>query len=130
MKFKKLSSLLFAFVFAFAFLVAGCSNGSDDNSSAEEQSGTITLSAEATSATVGDVVSLSVSFRYTKEDILESKLFGDGEKNEIINSELGDYLAIAKTNKTLLYEGDEVLESHHAGYTDDEIFVPLIIIEK
>ena len=74
--------------------------------------------------------SLSVSFRYTKEDILESKLFGDGEKNEIINSELGDYLAIAKTNKTLLYEGDEVLESHHAGYTDDEIFVPLIIIEK
>ena len=62
MKFKKLSSLLFAFVFAFAFLVAGCSNGSDDNSSAEEQSGTITLSAEATSATVGDVVSLSVSF--------------------------------------------------------------------
>lgn len=62
MKFKKLSSLLFAFVFAFAFLVAGCSNGSDDSNSAEEQSGTITLSAEATSATVGDVVSLSVSF--------------------------------------------------------------------
>ena len=62
MKFKKLSSLLFAFVFAFAFLVAGCSNGSDDGNSAEEQSGTITLSAEATSATVGDVVSLSVSF--------------------------------------------------------------------
>lgn len=56
MKFKKLSSLLFAFVFAFAFLVAGCSNGSDDSNSAEEQSGTITLSAEATSATVGDVV--------------------------------------------------------------------------
>ena len=62
MKFKKLSSLVFAFVFAFAFLVASCSNGSDDNSSAEEQSCTITLSAEATSATVGDVVSLSVSF--------------------------------------------------------------------
>lgn len=62
MKFKKLSSLVFAFVFAFAFLVASCSNGSDDNSSTEEQSGSITLSAEATSATVGDVVSLSVSF--------------------------------------------------------------------
>lgn len=62
MKFKKLSSLLFAFVFAFAFLVVSCSNGSDDSNSAEEQSGTITLSAEATSATVGDVVSLSVSF--------------------------------------------------------------------
>ena len=62
MKFKKLSSLFFTFVFAFAFLVASCSNGSDGNSSAEGQSCTITLSAEATSATVGDVVSLSVSF--------------------------------------------------------------------
>lgn len=57
MKFKKLSSLLFAFVFAFAFLVISCSNDST-----EEQSSTIMLSAEATSATVGDVVSLSVSF--------------------------------------------------------------------
>lgn len=55
MKFKKLSSLLFAF--AFAFLVISCSNDST-----EEQSSTIMLSAEATSATVGDVVSLSVSF--------------------------------------------------------------------
>lgn len=62
MKFKKLSSLLFAFVFAFAFLVASCSNSSDDSNSAEEQSGAITLSAESTSATVGDVVSLAVSF--------------------------------------------------------------------
>lgn len=55
MKFKKLSSLLFAF--AFAFLVISCSNDST-----EEQSSTIMLSAKATSATVGDVVSLSVSF--------------------------------------------------------------------
>ena len=62
MKFKKLSSLLFAFVFAFAFLVASCSNSSDDNSFTEEQSCAITLSAEATSATVGDEVSLAVSF--------------------------------------------------------------------
>ena len=57
MKFKKLSSLLFVFVFAFAFLVASCNNGSDDSNSSA-----ITLSAEAMSATVGDVVSLSVSF--------------------------------------------------------------------
>lgn len=57
MKFKKLSSLLFVFVFAFAFLVASCNNGSDDSNSSA-----ITHSAEAMSATVGDVVSLSVSF--------------------------------------------------------------------
>ena len=67
---------------------------------------------------------------FIKEDVLDSNLFGDGEKNELIDSELGDYIAIAKTNKTLIYEGDEVLYSHHAGYTDDEIYVPLIIVDK
>ena len=67
---------------------------------------------------------------YTKNDVLNSGLFGDGEKNELIDSELGDYIAIAKTNKALIYDGDEVLYSHHAGYTDDEIYVPLIIIDN
>ena len=66
---------------------------------------------------------------YSKEDVIESKLFGDGKENKIFRDSLGDYLAIAKTNKALLYYGDEVLKSQHAGYTDDEIFVPLIVIE-
>jgi len=66
---------------------------------------------------------------YSKEDVIESKLFGDGKENKIFRDVLGDYLAIAKTNKALLYYGDEVLKSQHAGYTDDEIFVPLIVIE-
>ena len=67
---------------------------------------------------------------YTKEDVLNSGLFGDGEKNELIDSELGDFLSIAKSNKTLIYEGDDVLYSHHAGYTEDEIYVPLIIVDR
>ena len=66
---------------------------------------------------------------YNKEDVINSKLFGDGEENEIFRDSLGDYLAIAKTDKTLLYIGSEVLKSQHAGYTDDEIYVPLIIID-
>lgn len=65
---------------------------------------------------------------HTKKDIIESKLFGEGEENKIFRDILGDYLAIAKTNKTLLYGTFEKLKSHHAGYTDDEIYVPLIII--
>ena len=65
---------------------------------------------------------------YDKEDIIISKLFGDGEENEIFRDSLGDYLAIAKTDKTILYIGSEVLKSQHAGYTDDEIYVPLIVI--
>ena len=66
---------------------------------------------------------------YSKEDIIESKLFGDGIENEIFRDALGDYLAIGKTNKTLLYTGSNVLKSQHAGYTDDEILVPLIVIK-
>ena len=66
---------------------------------------------------------------YPKDEVIESKLFGDGEENEIFRDALGDYLAIAKSNKTLLYTGSEVLVSQHAGYTDDEIYVPLIVIK-
>ena len=65
---------------------------------------------------------------YTKEDVISSNLFGDGMENEVFRDILGDYLAIAKTNKTLLYGGSEALKSQHAGYTDDEIYVPLIVI--
>ena len=67
---------------------------------------------------------------YDKEDIINSKLFGDGIENEIFRDSLGDYLAIAITDKTLIYIGSERLKSHHAGYTDEEIFVPLIVVDK
>ena len=66
---------------------------------------------------------------YSMEDVIKSKLFGDGKENEIFKDALGDYLAIGKTNKTLLYTGSGELKSHHAGYTDDEILVPLIVIK-
>ena len=66
---------------------------------------------------------------YSKEDVIESKLFGDGEENEIFRDTLGDYLAIGKTDKTLLYNGHIESKSEHAGYTDDEILIPLIVVE-
>lgn len=66
---------------------------------------------------------------YSMEDVIDSKLFGDGKENPIFRDSLGDFLAIGKTNKTLLYTGSEVLQSQHAGYTDDEIYVPLIVID-
>ena len=96
MKFKKLSSLLFAFVFAFAFLVAGCSNGSDDSNSAEEQSGTITLSAEATSATVGDVVSLSVSFSGWSENPTAVDVYSNPQRTALCNCGQNKYCGKAE----------------------------------
>ena len=67
---------------------------------------------------------------YNKSEILESKIFGDGIPNELFDAAIGDFIAIANSNKCLLTDGDEVLFSHHAGYTDDEVFVPLIIVDK
>ena len=67
---------------------------------------------------------------YTKEDVIASGLFGDGEPNELFEDALGDFIAITSTAKDLVYDGDDVLYSHHAGYSDDEIYVPLIKVIK
>lgn len=67
---------------------------------------------------------------HTKEDIINSKLFGDGIENEIFQDAIGDFIAIAKTDKCLLSDGDMELVSQHAGYTDDEIYIPLILKRK
>lgn len=67
---------------------------------------------------------------FSMDDVIKSKLFGDGDENEIFRDELGDFLAIAKSDKALISNGDEPLVSHHAGYTEDEILIPLIVINK
>ena len=67
---------------------------------------------------------------YSINDVIESKLFGDGEENPIYRDILGDYLAIAKSNRDFIYGGSTPLLSQHAGYTDDEIYVPLVLIKK
>ena len=67
---------------------------------------------------------------YDKSDVINSQLFGDGKPNLLFNSAIGDFIAIAEnSNKCLISEGDTVLFSHHAGYTEEEIFVPLIVID-
>lgn len=65
---------------------------------------------------------------YPINEVIEAYLFGDGEENSIYRDLLGDFLAIAKTEKTIIY-GNEEFVSHHAGYTDDEIMVPLILVK-
>ncbi len=68
---------------------------------------------------------------YSKLEIIENHLFGDGQENELFREAIGDFIAIAEnSNKCIITEGDEVLRSQHAGYSDDEIYVPLIIIDK
>ncbi len=68
---------------------------------------------------------------YSQSEILEAHLFGEGEENELFKSAIGDFLAIAEdSNKCIITEGDKVVKSQHAGYSEDEIYVPLIVIDK
>lgn len=62
-----------------------------------------------------------------KDEVIRSQLFGDGNENPIFRECLGDYLAIATGDKALVRPFDKRRKSHHAGYTDEEIFVPLIV---
>ncbi len=68
---------------------------------------------------------------YTKEEVIKNKLFGKGTENKYFKDSLGDYLAVAITNKYFRYNENSVkLTSMHAGITEDEMLVPLIIIGK
>ena len=68
---------------------------------------------------------------YDKQEIIDSQLFGDGVENKLYKEALGDFIAIAEaSNKCIITDGDKALKSQHAGYSEDEIYVPLIIIDK
>ena len=66
---------------------------------------------------------------YTKEEVIKNKLFGKGRENKYFKDSLGDYLAVAISNKYFRYNENSVkYTSMHAGLTEDEMLVPLIII--
>lgn len=65
----------------------------------------------------------------SKKEVLEQKIFGNGNNHSELNTSLGDYLAIAIGNRYFeyyYYEDDMI--SHHAGITTEEMIVPLVII--
>lgn len=58
---------------------------------------------------------------YTKEEVIANELFGPNPMCELAKSFLGDFLAVATTNKSLLdYHEDHLLKAHHGGSTLDE----------
>lgn len=71
---------------------------------------------------------------FSKQRVLDMGLFGPGEGHLRFNGFMGDFLAAATGNTLLRYQmpgGPEPIKfmSHHAGLTEDEMFVPLIIIK-
>ena len=67
---------------------------------------------------------------YTKKEILDSKLFGDGKQHELVDMFLGDYMALAIDKYMFTLGNGKGYIAHHAGMSEDEMMVPLIIYSK
>jgi len=67
---------------------------------------------------------------YTKEEILDSKLFGYGKHHELVDTFLGDYMALAIDKYMFTLGNGKNYKAHHAGMSEDEMMVPLIIYSK
>lgn len=67
---------------------------------------------------------------FTKQEALEKNLFGYGKANENLTG-IGDYIAVAFTNRTLVWDrNDHLFRSHHAGMNSKEMRIPLICYEN
>jgi len=65
---------------------------------------------------------------FSHEEVIDKKLFGDGREHIRFRESFGDYMAIAKSNKYFRWdENDKQFVSTHAGLTEDEVLVPLIV---
>ena len=69
---------------------------------------------------------------WTKQQVLDAHLFGMGKEHKFFHDMLGDYLAIAIDDLTIFNTREEAEHfiSVHAGLTEDEMTIPLIVIGK
>ncbi len=65
---------------------------------------------------------------YTKEEFLASNLLGYGVKHEQVDNFIVDFVGVATGYSNFITrEGGVKMKGHHAGFTDEENEVPLII---
>lgn len=66
-----------------------------------------------------------------REEILSGKLFGIGKDREGLEKMIGDYVALAVSDRSIFNTHIEAQEmpGGHAGLTEEEISIPLIVIE-
>ena len=67
---------------------------------------------------------------WTKEKVIESKIFGIGIEHKCFRGMLGDYMAIAVDDLSIFNtkEEEKIFKGSHAGLTEDEMIIPLIVI--
>lgn len=69
---------------------------------------------------------------YTKNQVLDEKLFGNGTPHLRSERFIGDYLAIATGNISIECSpstNQDVFKAAHAGMTEEEMNVPFIVVE-
>ena len=67
---------------------------------------------------------------YSNEEIKENKIFGVGENNKHFDSEISDYIAVATSNKCIVYDSlSQNFKSTHAGLTEKEMLIPIVVKE-
>ena len=68
---------------------------------------------------------------YSRDEVIDKGIFGHGVPHPKFKEMVGDYLAVAIKDKGLVWsEKSYQFASHHAGYTDREMRIPLITITK
>ncbi len=66
----------------------------------------------------------------SKDELIENQLFGDGILHEKVEDFIGDYVAIAISDKGIVQSPlSSQFKSNHAGLTDKEMSIPFIAIE-
>ncbi len=68
---------------------------------------------------------------YTREQVIEKQLFGTGTNHTEFSGMVGDYLAIAISDLSIYNTYKEKAEfiGVHAGLTEEEMRIPLIVVE-
>ncbi len=66
----------------------------------------------------------------TKNEFLASGLIGQKKMHPLLDSFLGDYIAIAISNKFFMFKEGVEFKAHHAGLLKGEMEVPLILYKK
>lgn len=67
---------------------------------------------------------------FTRKEVLEHKLFGEGIQHPKFEEFIGDFLAIAIADKGIAYShASKQFVSNHAGMTECEMMVPFISVE-
>ena len=70
----------------------------------------------------------------SKEEVLEYNLYGEyaeGNKHELFESSFGDFIGIAKDTSNVVLLGQREIPnkvSFHGGYSDEEVYIPLIVL--